>query len=189
MKSLCVILQVFPVVHTCYISIWYSLYENFSLSITYLSYIFLNQLWPYDPDEAGICSVGYSPVTYLSDIFLYQLWPYDPDEACICPVGYNPVTYLSDIFLYQLGPYDPDKAGICSVGYGPGTQCLSCAWGTKQQHTLWRLYTQVYKAFRLKQDERNNIAFFLYPVHLLELFELSHSNKVWTENFCMAFTF
>lgn len=62
-------------------------------------------------------------------------------------------TYLSNILLDQFRPDDSDEAGICTVSHSSGTQGFPCTRRPEQQHTLWRLNTQVDKALRLKLKE------------------------------------
>lgn len=54
-------------------------------------------------------------------------------------------THLSDILLHQLRADHPDEASICPVGHGTSAECLSCAGGSKQQHTFWGLDAQIDK--------------------------------------------
>lgn len=59
-------------------------------------------------------------------------------------------TYLSNILLNKLGSDNSYEAGISAVSHSSGTQGFPCTGGPEQQHTLWRLNTQVHKALRLE---------------------------------------
>ena len=58
---------------------------------------------------------------------------------------------FSHVFLDQFRSYDSDEAGVSSVSHGSGSQCFSCAWRAVEQHSLWRIDSQINELFRSEQ--------------------------------------